>query len=87
MLAGNLTQFFSYLHVFQLLSGLVAELLTILDSCFTDVANTTSTPTGWEGEGWMGCHKVAGKGYSNTDNKPNGIHCCHFHLHILYHKK
>ena len=68
MLAGNLPQFFSYLRVFQLLSGQVTELLTILDICFTGVANTTSTPTDWKGKGWMGCHKVTGKGYSNTEN-------------------
>ena len=35
----------------QLLSELLAELLTILDSLFTGVANTTSTPSGWEGRG------------------------------------
>ena len=33
---------------------------------FTGVANTTSTPTGWEGGGWLISHEVAGKGYDFT---------------------
>ena len=33
------------------------EFPAILDSCFTGVANISSTPTGWEGS-----HKVASKG-------------------------
>ena len=36
---------------------------------FTSVANTTSTPTGWDGEGWAGSHKVADKGYVFTRHR------------------
>ena len=37
-------------------------------SFFTDVANTTSIPIGWEGWGHAGSHIVAGTGYINTEN-------------------
>ena len=43
--------------------GYLAELPAILDSVFTGVANTTSTPIGWEGGGQVGSHKITGKGY------------------------
>ena len=39
---------------------------TILDSFFTGLANTSSTPTGWEGGVWVGSDEVAGKGYVFT---------------------
>ena len=30
------------------------------------IANISSTPIGWEGEGWAGSYKVVGKGYLFT---------------------
>ena len=36
---------------------------TILDNYFTGVANTTSTPIEWEGEGRSGSHEMAGNVY------------------------
>ena len=39
-----------------------------LEIDFTGIANTISTPIGWEGEGWVDSHKVAGKGYVDTEN-------------------
>ena len=53
-----------------LLNGQLAELPAILDSLLTGIANTTSTPIGVEVEGWwvVRSHKVAGKGYVNTEN-------------------
>ena len=37
-------------------------------SLFTGVANTTSTPLGWEGGGQMRSHEVVGKGYVFSKN-------------------
>ena len=54
------------LSIHQLLGEWLAEYPAILDSFFTGVANISSTPTGWEGGGWVGSHKVAGKGYVFT---------------------
>ena len=42
-------QIIYYLSIHQLLSKLLAEFAIILDSLFTGVANTNSTPTRWEG--------------------------------------
>ena len=50
----------------QLLGEQLAEFPAILDSFFTGIANTSCTPTGWEGGGWEGSHEVAGKGYVFT---------------------
>ena len=36
---------------------------------FTGVTNITSTPTGWEGGGQAGSHKVASKGYVFTKTR------------------
>ena len=54
------------LSTHQLLGVKLAEFPAILDSYFTDVANTSSIPTGWEGGKWVGSHKVADKGYDFT---------------------
>ena len=35
---------------------------------FTGVANTISTPIGWEGVRWVGSHKVDSKGLVNSEN-------------------
>ena len=42
--------------------------IKFLDSFFTDVAYTNSTPIGKEGEGWTGSHEVVAKAYVNTKN-------------------
>ena len=51
------------LSIYQLLVEWLAEFPTILDSIITGIANTSSTPTGWEGGRWADSHKMVGKGY------------------------
>ena len=51
----------------QLLNEYLTELPASLNNFFTGVANTTSNSIGVEGVGG-GSHKVAGRGYVNTEN-------------------
>ena len=60
------------LSMHKLLNGQLAEQPTILDSILTRVVNTTSTPTRWEGGGWVGSHKVANKGHVFMENSQMG---------------
>ena len=46
--------------LYLLYTGLLAGFPTILDSFIPGLANISSTPTGWEGGGWVGSHEVAG---------------------------
>ena len=45
----------------------IAELPTILVN-FIGIANTTSTPIGWEGDGQAGSHEMVGIGHINTES-------------------
>ena len=68
--------------MYHLLDGKLAKLPAILDSLFTGIANTTSTPIGVEGK-VVGSQEVAGKGYINTKNSQiASTHWCHFQLYI-----
>ena len=55
----------------------------ILDNIFTGIANTTSTPTGWEG-GWVGNHEMVGKGYIFTKTVKWHRFVPFSHLHITH---
>ena len=66
-----------------LYTGQLAELSVILNRFFTGVANSTSTPIGWEGVGRRGAKKWWVKAMSSLKTA-NGIHWCHFYFHISH---
>ena len=77
------------LSICQLLNGQLAELAAILDSLFTDIANTISTPIRVEGGGWnvVGSYKVRSRQRLHQHSKwPNGIYWCHFMCIHIPHK-
>ena len=69
------SQIYSYSSnsLYLLFIGWLAELPAILDRLFTGVANTTSTPIGWEGGGGQGAIKWWAKATFSL-KQPNGIH-------------
>ena len=74
MIGAACTCFSTNLQLFKVIHCIYCTLDSQLDFppfqiVFTGVANTTSTPIGWEGGQWAGIHKVAGKGYVFTKNR------------------
>ena len=61
-------------------NGWLVKMLTILDSLFDKIVNTTSSPIG---VGVVGSHEVAETSNTKTVLWPNGFIPGHFQLHML----